>query len=365
MLAPMDPTPTTVVKFGRPADIVGLLPYRVGFHPSESVVIACLHGRRSRMGLVMRHDLVPAAHEDQLVDLLAWHVRQTGAEAIIVAIYTAAPDQQGELPRRAFVEALGDRAGVKVPEALLVRDGRWWSYVCDDPACCPPTGTLVPPEPEGAARLFAAELAVEGRAVMPARAALEASIRPPRNPVADAVRAQALDTAADAFMRTYQSGGLTAVRAETLELLRATARRWAEGKRDLSRPDAARIVLGLRDKLCRDEAAKVGLEPARESYLPLLVELCRHSDGPEAAPVCTLLGWVAYMHGDGGLANVALDRALSCEPGYEMAQLLLTGLQGQVPPAEVRAILRGTTAEGRRRGRSSRGKTVRKAKRRR
>ena len=35
------------------------------------------------------------------------------------------------------------RAGIDVREILRVQDGRYWSYMCANQACCPPAGTFL------------------------------------------------------------------------------------------------------------------------------------------------------------------------------------------------------------------------------
>ena len=39
-----------MVRISGPADILGVLPYRIGFHPSESLVVVCLEGPRAATG---------------------------------------------------------------------------------------------------------------------------------------------------------------------------------------------------------------------------------------------------------------------------------------------------------------------------
>ncbi len=59
-----------------------------------------------------------------------------------------------------------------------------------------------------------------------------------------------------------------------------------------------------------------------------------------AAPVATLLAACAYLdHGDGALANVALDRALTDQPTYVMAQYLRALLDGGIAPSTVRRLV--------------------------
>ena len=50
--AGLDDAATSVVRISAPADILGVLPYRIGFHPSESLVVVCLEesGLEKRFG---------------------------------------------------------------------------------------------------------------------------------------------------------------------------------------------------------------------------------------------------------------------------------------------------------------------------
>ena len=50
----------TCIRLGGPSDILAVLPYQLGFHPRDSLVVVSLHG--TRMGLVQRIDL-PAAEQ--------------------------------------------------------------------------------------------------------------------------------------------------------------------------------------------------------------------------------------------------------------------------------------------------------------
>ena len=201
-----------VVRLSSPADLVGVLPWRLGFHPTESLVVVCLEGPRRRDRLVMRVDLADPRHDAAMADDLATRVRHIGASAALLAVYTDSPDGtgagQGQLPRARLVRRVSRRLegrGVAVPEAVLVRDERWWSYLCHDPTCCPPDGTPVPLRPSPAATRWAAEAVAEGATVLPDRAALVASVEPPRGRARAADRAAAAARADD---RADRPGGV-------------------------------------------------------------------------------------------------------------------------------------------------------------
>jgi len=51
-----------------------------------------------------------------------------------------------------------------------------------------------------------------------------------------------------------------------------------------------------------------------------------------------VLAWVAYADGHGALANVAIERALEADPGYEMARLIEDAMGRMISPTEIRAL---------------------------
>ena len=344
----MSATPRTIVKISSPADILGIVPHRVGFHPVESIVVICLQGARRRDGLLMRLDLAPPEHDEVVARDLAnkaAHVKSSGA---VLVCYTEQGEEGRGLPRQHLVDALAARLrshGIEVVEALLVHDGRWWSYVCANPSCCPPEGTELAESLTPAAAHYAAEVVAEGGSVLTDRAELERSIRPPRNPVADAVRAQALDRAGADVMTTLLDSGADALGARTMELLRSLVRRWAGGSRELGVDEANLVILGLAIKSARDEAATLLLDADREVLLALLTALARHADDADAAPICTVLAWVAYAHGYGALTNVAVERALDVDPEYEMARLIEDAMQRLITPSAIKAVTRDVRAD--------------------
>ncbi len=338
MTAPSKPV---VVKLGTPPDIVGALPSFIGFHPSESLVVMCLHGPRKRNGLTMRFDLPEARHHRAMVSEITARVTRERAGSAIVVCYTAAPDADGQLPRADLVERqvrhLSSR-DIEVVEALLVRAGRWFSYTCTEP-CCPTSGTPIPESPTGAAARFASEVALQGRAVLPDRETLAASVR---GPVAlrHVGLAQTYDRVAADVAGELADGDVESFAARTVSLAREALDGYVEGRRDLTDDDAARIVLGLHDKPSRDELTTWGIDDHADELVVLLTDLAQRAPDEEAAPVCTVLASVVYQQGGGALASVALERALRCDPGYTMARMLAAMLHGQVEPAELRSLSR-------------------------
>lgn len=335
------PVDKTVVKISTPADILGVLPFRLGFHPSESLVVVCLEGPRRRDRLVMRIDLPHPRLDDRLARQMADRVRHVGASNAVLVCYTDAPVQGAGLARARLVDTLAERLAayeIGVVEALLVRGGRWWSYQCTDLTCCPGSGSALTAELTRAASHYAAELVGHGGSVLADRATLVSSIEPAHNPVAVAVRAQATRAAEESLVGSLARDGLDAPGRLALTALRGLAEQWARGRCDVTPDDAALVALGLRDRGARDEAMTLVLDHDEGLLVALLTDLVRQVDDADAAPVCTVLAWAAYSAGGGALAAVAAERALRCDPGYDMAELVLECLNQMVPSSAVSEV---------------------------
>ncbi|CAN5718822.1 hypothetical protein BH24ACT13_BH24ACT13_07150 [soil metagenome] len=350
----MKPAAQTVVKFSTTDDILGVLPYRIGFVPSESVVMMCMVGPRRRDELVVRVDLLPDDQHEVTTGQLLAAVDRVKASTVFVACYTeAADDTAGVLPRRPLIDGLVERLqkrGVDVLDAVLVRGGWRWSYCCSIEVCCPSAGTPLPAELTSAANRYVAEVVADGQALLPDRKALVASIRPPGNPIARAVRRQAYDRARDTLDSLHAGGGgPEQVRRHTIALLRTVLHRWAEGTHQVSRDEAILLALGFGDVRTRDEGITLSLEEP-EIYLAVFTEMARHVEGADGAPVCAMLAWAALANGNGALSGVAVDRALACDPDYSLAHLIDSGLVGMMraePLREVTENLRADVRAGR------------------
>lgn len=331
-----------VVRLRGPDDVIGILPWRLGFHPAESLVLVVLQGSRRRERLVMRLDLPAPDDEAAVADETAARAVRAGADEVLVLVYTDECGLDGVLPRCDLVDdlvgLLAD-ADVDVPEAVLVRGGRRWSYLCADAGCCPPEGVPLPDRPTPAADAYAAEAVGRGTVVLPDREALRRSVTPSDHAVAVAVREQAWDE----LDLLLTSRDVAATAAGLLSRLRA---RFARGERDEPTPaEALLVALGLRDTRARDALMTAALDDDAADVRDLLGRVVRLVDDEVAAPVCTALGWLAYTSGEGALALVAVERALRAEPDCAMARLLLGGIDGMVPPSTLRDISRAVRAD--------------------
>jgi Domain of unknown function (DUF4192) len=335
-VSPPDPV---VVRLRDVGEIAAGLPHLLGFHPWESVVLIGLGGESGRrVGMTARADIPPPEHDRSLARMLARNVSRARPEGALVLVVSEAADLSDEgrtrLPHHHLVRetcrAL-ERSGVLIADTVLVRGGRWWSY---DGA--PDAGT---PLPGGVGELEVASVA-SGTVVAGDREALVARIA--RVPGHDG---QAM-TAACARVGVALSAdvldpGVESAAAESWAAVMAGVARCRPGAGGgpLSDEDVARVVWGLRDGVVRDLALELALGDQPAAAEQLWTECTRRAPAPLDAAPATLLAVCAWLRGDGAMANIALDRALTSAPGYRLAGLLRDALDECVTPTDLRALL--------------------------
>lgn len=349
-----------------PAELADALPYLLGFHPTDSVVMVALHGDRGRFGGRLRLGIPRSPKEwppvaDQLAECLIEGSERRGSRPEGIIVFLCQDPAAGETGRqvmerlRPLAQRLRTACGsldVPVHEALCISDGRFWSYCCPDVRCCPPEGTgLALP----GTSVMAAAAAYAGVQVRGTLREMETRLEPWRPPVAEE-QVRALDDAGAALVpRILAGGSREGVGEETLRLARGLMKRLeeapgagradadAEDDRLISHEEAATVILGLQDRETRDRAAEWMEGPVAAPALRLWRALSRRCVGPYAehatAPL-TLAGWVAWSTGDEPAARVALGLALRLDPQYVFAQLLHQACNEGLDPEALRSCLR-------------------------
>jgi hypothetical protein len=233
------------------------------------------------------------------------------------------------------------RAGVPVRQALLVRAGRWWSYDCPDGCCAPGGGTPLPTE---VTQLEVASVAT-GMVVEADRGDLARRIAVPDRASRGAM-AVACEAVAEEHAGRLLDVGFDAVGEETWAAVTAAVDRCRPGRSApaLTDREVARILWGLRDRDVRDRALGLATGVDAAAAEILWTDCTRRAPSPLDAAPATLLAVSAWLRGDGAMANVALTRALTGEPGYPLARLLAQALAACVGPAELRRIIDQTLA---------------------
>lgn len=379
------------ISLRSPAELADALPYLLGFQPDDSIVVVALHGERGRFGGRLRIG-IPADPEewpavaDQLAACLKGNSVTRGASpegALLFLCQDPADGESGE----AVMERLRPLAqrlrvacgGLEMPvyEALCISAGRFWSYCCPDPVCCPGEGSRLSAPGTSA---MAAAAAYAGIHVRGSQKEMEAQLAPLGGAFA-APQERALDTAAAALVpRMLNFVSRDAVTSETLRLARqvmerlhaapAVGRRAGQAAADaqddalLSHDEAAKLILGLQDRATRDRAAEwmEGRDAAAALRLwRALARRCVGAYDEHAVAPTALAGWVAWSSGDEPSARVALGRVLTMEPDYLFAQLLHRACNEGLDPEPLRRCMRQERAVRRRKKRRKPGRATRRA----
>ncbi len=313
-------------------DVLGAVPYLVGFHPVDSLVVIGLKGRppRSRLHLTVRWDLpLATSGVGRIVPLLA----EEGIAQVIVVGYGS-----GTLvtPAVDLALALFRQAEITVVDALRVEDDRYWSYLCSRTDCCPVDGTPY----DSRAGAVAARATVHGLVALPDRQTLERSLDPVIGSTRSAMRQVTARVTRELKGRLAgcdDPGGLaTEFVAEGTARVRSAIDVYASGGR-LDDEEAARLGLALAVIRIRDEAWALVADDTYEAHFRLWLDLTRRLEPRFVPPAACLLGVVAWCRGDSALAGMALTRARDIDPDYSMANLLTHALHHLLPPRVLRA----------------------------
>lgn len=351
--SPADTGDALRVKVRSPAQLLAAIPYQFGFHPSNSLVAGSVKGSRQQLAFSLRADLLPVEHDEQVARYVVARLAYEGAQSALLIVYASVEEQpaHGErLPRQHLFAALQrhlDAAAIQIREALCVQAGRWWSYVCVDPRCCPPVGTplIADTEPGGESEI-AATSRLAGLVALPDRDALAATIAPVGFLVRRGME-QALQRVEGELVDAIAAGagGLEQFREESRRLLADAREVRPDGRAALTDAQAARLIVGLADVAVRDWCIQSsGGRPIDPAHT-LWAELTHRAVPPYGAAPATLLAWSAYAEGHGALARVALDRALDDDPAYRLAGYLSEALDRGIPPAAVRRAAVAAFAE--------------------
>jgi hypothetical protein len=323
------------VRIGSPAAVLAVVPHLLGFVPRNSLVVLGAGAPRGRIQLTLRFNLPdppdPAAARAIAEHTVSILTRQRHVMAIVIGY------GPGHLvtPIADALRDLASRAGLGLKDVLRVEDGRYWSYLCHEPSCCPPEGV-----PIAADHPAAEAVAAAGGSVLPDRAALAESVSAlggiARQSMRQATgRAEAhlislLGRAAGSgqpgkLRRLFVLEGLSAV-ADAI----ATYRR---GGRFSTDDQVAWLSVALASFQVRDDAwARMDMEH-RDAHRRLWTDVVRRAEPAYVPAPASLLAFTAWQCGNGALANVALDRALEADPNYSMALLLRDIIDAATPPS--------------------------------
>ncbi|MFJ7068366.1 DUF4192 domain-containing protein [Streptomyces sp. NPDC101115] len=390
------PSAAEQITLRGPAELADALPFMLGFHPSDSVVLVALHGESGRFGGRVRVGIPGSPREwpaiaEHLAECLVEGAGRRGDRPDAIVVFLCQEPGPGETGRRVmerlrpFAQRLRTACGeldIPVLEALCISDGLYFSYCCPDTRCCPPDGM---PLALSGTSVMAASAAYAGIQVRGTLKDMEARLKPTGTEGEAAQRAALNEAAAVIVPRILDGPASGFGRRETRETTLGLARRLIErftgspeipvprptGGPGATRPgpaghlltvpptgtatsdarddglltpdEAATLILGLQDRDTRDQAAEWMEGPEAAPALRLWRALSRRCVPPyqeyAAAPLA-LAGWVAWSTGDEPSARVALGLALEADPDYLFARLLHQACNEGLDPEALRECLR-------------------------
>ena len=324
----------TKLRVRTPAELIAAVPYMIGFHPADSLVVAAIKDRH--LAFAARIDLPEPG--------------DPGAGAPVLHLATIVADQQ---PDAIAIIGYGDsgrvtpslrdlsdaltRAGVPIIDELRVADGRFWSYLCAKPSCCPREGKPCDPPDSVLAveATFAGAVALASRSVLEDRLAAATGSERKAMDEADA-RAQSRLREMTAKIATDRADLAVRLDRAMVRAGRAAIRqaeRAARAGKRLTDDEVAWLGYLMTSVQVRDYA---WVRTAAEHWdISLWTDVVRRIN-PERVPApASLLAFIAWQAGLGPLASIAVERALDADDTYGMAETMLTTLYAALPPSAV------------------------------
>ena len=326
------------VRIGSPAAVLAVVPHLLGFVPSKSLIVLGAGPPRGRIHMTLRFDL-PDPPDPATAKAIAEHAvsiltRQRHVMAVVIGY------GPGHLvtPIADVIRDRAPRAGLDLRDVLRVEDGRYWSYLCREPSCCPAEGV-----PIAAEHPAAAAMAAVGSSVLPDRAALADSVSPLGGIARQSMRQATRRAEAHAVKLVTQaaSSGRPAkarhlVVMEGLSAVADAIATYRRGGRFTTDDQLAWLSVALTSLQVRDDAwARMDMD-YRDMHRRLWTDVVRRAEPRYVPAPASLLAFTAWQSGNGALANVALERALEADPSYSMALLLRDVIDAGAPPSMAR-----------------------------
>ena len=312
-------------------DMLAAVPVLLGFQPDNDL---CLLGLEP--GTVPGSDMVVFTARRDLPEPGGLPVLWAGTramlerdtpDAVVLVGYGPAPAVTAAIDvcRRAAADA-----GVWVRDAVRVTDGRYWSYLCTDPECCPVEGTAF----DTVTSTVTTAATVHGVVVAASRQQLADVITAVTGETAERMRGatEKADRWRDTYLRDHPPTQVARLWEMGVEVTRIGAATYRDGG-SFGDGDAALLSVLLSDLRCRDLIVEAVITHAEglDGQVALWADLTRRAQANVAA-CATLLALAAWTAGQGELANIAARRALDADPDYELGRLIAQCIRSGLPP---------------------------------
>jgi hypothetical protein len=310
------------------ADLLAVVPHLLGFHPDDSLVVLGMMPPAGRVHVLFRYDLPDPPALGECADVAEHAVAVLTHHHITSVALVGYGRSERVTPVIDAVRTEAATAGLIMQEVLRVQDGRYWSYLCTSPSCCPPDGVPF----EVASNPAAQAMAAAGLSAAPDRAALAATLAPATGPIA-AQMEKATRRAEQTAIRLVTQGGQRGIEGPGLTAVRDAISLYRDGGSLSPETRHAWLALVLLQLPVRDDAW-ARMDPAhRDAHRRLWADVVRRAQPGYVAAPASLLAFTAWQSGEGALASIALERALDDDPEYSLALLLRNAMSAGVPPS--------------------------------
>ncbi|MFE9322639.1 DUF4192 domain-containing protein [Nocardia sp. NPDC052278] len=341
-----------------PGELIVAVPAMVGFVPERSLLVTLLQDTPDPDGApiidaVARFDLYLDSYGDERPGSAAAYAEAvaricaTEGSAEILAVIVddralpphPAPDRHHTRARghagliEAFAQLLADHQ-VLLAGAWAVRsieaNQQWWSLLDTEHH-----GTL----PDPAASMVTAAHVFHGRAIRATRSQLTDLLAPDTELTAQVAvhLEQSVAAAHDRYAAAVRSGDPDAYHRQTLERVLCQIADTDSGTTPTA-PEFADLAVALRDRVVRDALFGLAVGEHADAAERLWLALSHATSGTDRADAATLLGYSAYIRGDGVLAGIAVQAAHHADPTHAMATLLTTCLTTGMRPETMRRL---------------------------
>jgi Domain of unknown function (DUF4192) len=276
--------------------ILAVVPHLLGFHPSNSLVMLGIGGPHARIRLAFRYDLPDPPDDELATDIAAHAVTVLARQHLTTAVAVGYGSGEAVTPVVDVVAPALRAAGVDIQDVLRVQGGRYWSYSCGDPDCCPPDG--VPFDSAGhpaSAALAAAGLTVRAdraelaRTVAPIAAAdgmMHEAVALARQRAEALIDREAAATGGDPFLPIADAGRRS---------VKQTITRYRRGGALTDDHEIAWLGLTLADLRVRDDAWARMDPQFHVAHQRLWIDLVRRLPAEFVSPPAALLAFTAWQ----------------------------------------------------------------------
>ena len=322
------------ISWNDAGEIFASLPYLLGFHPVDSLVVVAMNRVTSTVVAVARVSLPDPTNYHAAATRLSTAMSSRGLLSVLLMVIA---DRSGEdIPHRALIDectAVFDRAGVPVIDA-------WWAAACaaGSPWHCyresDHTGAVSDPT----ASSVAAHSVAAGHITYNSREEMAALLSPEPDDVL--ARRAALLASVPAGHRRHPADRYL----QYCEIDRAIRNAY-DGVLPKTDDEIVRLVLALRDLAIRDACLLQNEGVFRDGAEQLWRYLVRAVPGHDRAEPAVLLAISAYLQGNGVLAGMALQCATDASPENSLAALVTEALAYGMPLTQFRHAINCSAIE--------------------